>query len=249
MARYFLFLILLVFISCSEDKPKLDENIDYSSMDLSNPPDTLWGVDVSHYQGKIDFDKLEEGAHFVILRSSIGDKGKCDQRFYGNYAQAAKSHLLLGFYHFFYFNRDGELQAKIFLDATNEKRNNFPLIIDFEESTVVNNPKEMNIDSSIYNLRKMVDYLEAQGKDVMVYSNRHCYSKYKIASNFPNLKLWVADYNAMFVTDDFPNCYIQQYACDGNVYGIHADVDLNVIVNSKMIITPENNIPEFRPAQ
>jgi lysozyme len=241
MDRFFYFLILLLvcFSSCNEDKAVLDQTIDYSAMDLSNPPDTLWGVDVSHYQGKIDFDDLEEGAHFVILRASIGPNGKCDQLFYGNYAKAAKSKLLLGFYHFFYFDRDGELQAKIFLDATNGKRNNFPLIIDFEESKVVNNPKEMNVDTSVYNLRKMVDYLQSQGKDVMIYSNRHCYAKYKIASNFPGVKLWVADYNAMFVTEDFPDCYIQQYACDGKVYGIHADVDLNVIVDSKMIITPE----------
>lgn len=240
MTRLFIFLILLIsIVSCSEEKPKLDETVDYSDWDLSNPPDTLWGVDVSHYQGRIDFDKLEEGAHFVILRASIGHTGKCDQRFYGNYAKAAKSHLLLGFYHFFYFDRDGELQAKILLDATEGKRNNFPLVIDFEESTVVNNPKEMKIDSSVYNLRKMVDYLQSQGKDVMIYSNRHCYAKYKIASNFPGVKLWVADYNAMFVTQDFPDCYIQQYACDGSVYGIWADVDLNVIVDSKMIITPE----------
>lgn len=239
MNRFFLFLILVSFVSCSEEKPKLDETVDYSAWNLSNPLDTLWGVDVSHYQGKIDFDDLEEGAHFVIIRSSIGSSGKCDQRFYGNYAKAAKSHLLLGFYHFFYFDCDGELQAKIFLDATNGKRNNFPLIIDFEESTVVNNPKQMNVDSSVYNLRKMVDYLQLQGKDVMIYSNRHCYSKYNIASNFPGVKLWVADYNAMFVTEDFPDCYIQQYACDGSVYGIPANVDLNVIVDSKMIITPE----------
>ena len=46
--------------------------------------------------------------------------------------------------------------------------------------------------------------------------------------------------DTMFVTEDFPNCYIQQYACDGSVYGINADVDLNVIVDSKMIITPES---------
>lgn len=239
MNRIILFLIFVTLASCSGEKSTLDETVDYSSMDVSNPPDTLWGVDVSHYQGKIDFDKLEEGAHFVILRSSIGATGKCDQLFYGNYARAAKSNLLVGFYHFFHFDKDGELQAKIFIDATNEKRNNFPLIIDFEESTVVNNPKIVKVDSSVYNLRKMVDFLQSKGKDVMVYSNRHCYAKYKIASNFPDLKLWVADYNAMFVTEDFPNCYIQQYACDGNVYGINADVDLNVIVSSKNIITPE----------
>lgn len=250
MTRYILFILFIIFTSCQEEeKPTLDETVDYSEWNLCSPPDTLWGVDVSHYQGRIDFDKLEEGAHFVILRSTIGEKGKCDQRFYGNYANAAKAHLLLGFYHFFYFDKDGELQAKIFLDATNGKRNNFPLIIDFEESTVVNKPKEMNVDSSVYNLRKMVDYICAQGKDVMLYSNRHCYSKYNMGDNFPDVKLWVADYNAMFVTEDFPNCYIQQYACDGSVYGIHADVDLNVIVDSKKIVTPENNMPEFRQAQ
>lgn len=242
MSRVIIFLIFIVFASCSEEKSTLDETVDYSAMDISNPPDTLWGVDVSHYQGKIDFKKLEEGAHFVILRSSIGANGKCDQLFYGNYASAAKSNLLVGFYHFFHFNRDGELQAKIFLDATNGKRNNFPLIIDFEESTVVNNPKEMKVDSSVFNLRKMVDYLQSNGKDVMIYSNRHCYSKYHVASNFPGVKLWVADYNAMFVTEDFPDCYIQQYACDGSVYGISADVDLNVIVDSKKLITPEMKV-------
>lgn len=241
MYRFFLFLILFSFISCSEEeKSTLDETINYSDWEMSNPPDTLWGVDVSHYQGKIDFGKLEESAHFVIIRATIGETGKCDQRFYGNYANAAKSHLLLGFYHFFYFDKDGELQAKIFLDATNEKRNNFPLIIDFEESTVVNIPKQMNVDSSTYNLRKMVDYLRLQGNDVMVYSNRHCYKKYDLGNRFPDVRLWLADYNAMFVTEDFPNCYIQQYACDGSVYGINADVDLNVIVDSKMIITPES---------
>lgn len=237
----FLILIFLSVTSCTrhEVEKRLDTVVDSSAFDLSNPPDTLWGVDVSHYQGKIDFDKLEEGAHFVILRSTIGATGKCDQLFYGNYARAAKANLLVGFYHFFYFDKDGELQAKIFLDATNDKRNNFPLIIDFEESTYVNNPKKIKADSSVYNLRKMVDYLQSQGKDVMVYANRNGYSKYKLASNLPGVKLWIADYNEMFITEDFPDCYIQQYACDGCVYGISADVDLNVIIDSKKIITPE----------
>lgn len=242
MNKILFLLILILLSSCHQEEcSKLDETVDYKDWDLSNPPDTLWGVDVSHYQGKIDFKKLEEGAHFAILRATIGETGKCDQRFYGNYANAAKSHLLVGFYHFFYFHCDGELQAKIFLDATNGKRNNFPLIIDFEESTVVNKRKESNIDTSTYHLRQMVDYLRCEGKDVMIYSNRHCYKRYGLEEKFSDVKLWVADYNAMFVTEDFPNCYIQQYACDGNVYGINADVDLNVIVDSKMIITPEDD--------
>lgn len=242
MTRFFLFLLLLCFASCStEEKSTLDDTVDYSDLDLSNPPDTLWGVDVSHYQDRIDFKKLEEGAHFVILRATIGETGKCDQLFYGNYAKAAKAKLFLGFYHFFYFDKDGELQAKIFLDATEGKRNNFPLIIDFEESTVVNKRNEMNIDTSTCHLRQMVDYLRMQGNDVMIYSNRHCYKRYGLAEKFTDVKLWIADYNSMFVTEDFPNCYIQQYACDGKVYGINADVDLNVIVDSKMIITPEDD--------
>ncbi len=241
MTRYFLFLILLCLTSCfgnDKEKDTLDETVDYSSFDCAAPPDTLWGVDISHYQGRINFNVLADGAHFVILRSTIGATGKCDQLFYGNYSKAAKTNLLVGFYHFFYFDKDGELQAKIFLDATNGKRNNFPLVVDFEESTVVNNPKQINRDSSTYHLREMVDYLKGQGKDVMVYSNRHCYRKYGLAEKFPDVKLWIADYNAMYVTEDFNNCYIQQYSCDGRVPGIYADVDLNVVVDSKNLITP-----------
>lgn len=64
------------------------------------------GIDVSAWQGKIDFNKVKKsGYEFVILKAGGNDDGcYIDGRFETNYFAAKKSGLKIGAYYF--VNRD-----------------------------------------------------------------------------------------------------------------------------------------------
>ena len=60
------------------------------------------GIDVSAWQGNIDFDKVKKaGYNYVILKAGGNDDGYyIDSRFASNYAKAKKAGLKVGAYYF-----------------------------------------------------------------------------------------------------------------------------------------------------
>ena len=61
------------------------------------------GVDVSHYQGTIDWKKLaEQDLDFAFIKATEGSS-YIDECFYDNWKEAEKTDLCIGAYHFFSF--------------------------------------------------------------------------------------------------------------------------------------------------
>ena len=65
----------------------------------------IHGIDISHYQGKIDWDKLRDSniegypLRFVMIKSTEGSS-RTDNRFKENFRQAREHGLIRGAYHF-----------------------------------------------------------------------------------------------------------------------------------------------------
>ena len=60
----------------------------------------IHGVDVSHYQGTVDWEKMEEqDLHFAMIKATEGS-GHLDECFYTNWEDAAQTGLCIGAYHF-----------------------------------------------------------------------------------------------------------------------------------------------------
>lgn len=62
---------------------------------------TLHGIDISQYQGTVDFDKVASEVDFVVMRSTSGDGGLHRDSKYATYIKAARAHnMLRGVYHY-----------------------------------------------------------------------------------------------------------------------------------------------------
>ena len=75
------------------------------------------GVDVSYYQGEIDWGILaEENIDFAFIKATEGSS-HIDTKFKENWEQSGKTRLKRGAYHFFSFDSNGEAQAEHFISV------------------------------------------------------------------------------------------------------------------------------------
>ena len=86
----------------------------YPSLNLG-----LFGIDISHWQGEIDWSKPIVGANnsdidFVIVKATQGAK-YIDSQFENNWKGAQKAGKKVGAYHFYIYDDDPEAQADIFV--------------------------------------------------------------------------------------------------------------------------------------
>ncbi len=77
----------------------------------------VWGVDVSHYQGEIDWEALRaQGVRFAFIKATEGSS-HVDERFAQNADGASAAGVPAGAYHFFSFESPGQTQAENLLSA------------------------------------------------------------------------------------------------------------------------------------
>lgn len=97
----------------------------------------MQGIDVSHWQGKIDFTKVKQVCDFVIIKAGGSDGGFYkDKKFETNYKNARESGLFVGAYYFVGGGcvsfAAGVADAKRFLEIVKGKEFEYPLFIDIE---------------------------------------------------------------------------------------------------------------------
>ena len=90
------------------------------------------GVDVSHYQGRIDWETLSaQGISFAYIKATEGSFST-DGRFPENWSDAGKTGLRIGAYHFFSFESAGKTQAENFISAVEPVPGMLPPAADVE---------------------------------------------------------------------------------------------------------------------
>lgn len=180
------------------------------------------GIDISAHNGEIDFERVKgAGKEFVIIKATEGTDFK-DSMFVDNLRKARKAGLKVGAYHFFRFDTDGELQAINFMHSLRNRKLDLPAVVDIER---FGNPDGHEATMIITRLRTMLTYLEKEGVEVMLYSNKDDYERY-LKGNFGHYPLWLCTFTE-------PGNDIQwsiwQYSHRGTVDGIKGKVDLNTI--------------------
>ena len=178
------------------------------------------GIDISHYQGDIDFKKVvADSVEFVMIKATEGID-HIDTCMTQNYYGATAAGLKTGFYHFFRFDRGGVKQGRHFLAVTHGLPVDLPLVIDVETA---GNP-EVDYYKVVGRLRDMIGYLRRHGQRVMIYCNTITYDTY-IRGNFEGTDLWIASSHKASDTGD-PRM-LWQHSHNGRVNGINATVDIN----------------------
>lgn len=193
------------------------------------------GVDVSHYQGTIDMEKLEQqGISFIFIKATEGSEG-VDERFAINWENASETQMLMGAYHFFSFDSGGEQQAHHFIDTVGDLRGRLVPVVDVE----FYGDKEKNPPAAEEVIEELTAYLTVLEKEYQVvpiiYTTRKVYRKY-IRDSFKKYPLWLRNVYYPVTIDAGNRWSFWQYSDTECLEGYKGDekyIDMNVFQASK----------------
>lgn len=153
-------------------------------------PYPVRGVDVSHYQGDIDWNVIEsQNISFAFIKATEGS-GYVDDCFARNWENVSKTSILAGAYHFFSFDSEGDKQAASYIETVGDLDGKLAPVVDVEYygNKRSDPPKRAEV---VRNLTAMLDALE-QHYEVkpIIYTTYTIYNEY-IKGEFEDYPLWV----------------------------------------------------------
>ena len=184
----------------------------------------LEGIDVSSYQGTINWSKVAQTKKFAILRAGTGYNGgnNKDSKFEENYKNAKAAGVKVGAYWYSYAKSedDAKKEATYFLQHLKGKQFEWPVYYDIEEGS--------QFTSGIHNkiAKAFCSILEAQKYYCGIYSSGSRWS-----NNFDNevrtkYTVWIAHWGVKKPT--YTGTYhVWQKSDKGSVNGISGAVDLD----------------------
>lgn len=185
------------------------------------------GIDISHYQGRIDWDLLLQNKdtdfplYFIFMKATEGgDHG--DDTFKANFEEARKRGFIRGAYHFYNPKTDAGKQADFFIRTVDLDSGDLPPVLDVEDAGK-KSKKELQIS-----LKKWLDKVESHyGVKPILYTSYKFKTRYLDDSTFNSYPYWIAHYYVDSVKYK-GKWNFWQHTDIGSVPGIDEDVDLNV---------------------
>jgi lysozyme len=153
-----------------------------------------FGIDVSHHQGKIDWDKLlavtqinNQQPAFVYLKATEGTN-HTDTQWKKNRDECLRLSIKHGAYHFFQPKKLPLPQAEHFLNHYQPITGDLPPVLDVEIDG-------FSDEDLIHKMERWLEYVEEKtGMRPVIYTSYHFYSS-KLKSAFPHHKFWIAAYS------------------------------------------------------
>lgn len=167
----------------------------YNGVILLNNPSVkdypVRGVDVSHYQGNIDWQTLSrhDNISFAFIKATEGSL-YVDEKFDYNYDEAQKTAIRVGAYHFFSFESTGVTQAENFINTVKSCDNMLPPVIDLElyGDFRYNPPAAIvvrgELDALVFALK------EHYGVYPIIYATEETYELY-LESGYEDCDIWI----------------------------------------------------------
>ncbi len=192
------------------------------------------GIDISKYQGDIDWNKVRRaGISFAYMKVSEGGD-HVDERFYQNWAGAARAGVARGVYHFMYWCRTASEQAVWFTQAVPHDPTQLPPVLDLEwNHASVTCPHKVARAEALARIRKMLEIMEYHtGKRPIIYTDI-TFHREVLEGELPGYEFWLrsvaAEPHQRYDNRDWT---FWQYTATGRVPGVNGDVDRNTFVGS-----------------
>lgn len=209
---------------------EIEENILFSDIYSKHKnKNTMIGIDVSRWQGDIDFNKIKKaGAEFVIIRMAVSngpdDEIGLDSKFKENIKKAKKAGLKVGVYVYTCASSKHEIieQAKFVRKNLNKIKLDLPIAYDFEDWNEINNYK-LNTHDLISFVDEFYKILNKDGYEVMLYGSKFYLENVWKNNNYP---VWLAHY--IDNTSYKGNYIMWQMTNNGKIDGIEGNVDINI---------------------
>jgi len=195
---------------------------------------TTWGIDVSHYNGNIDWATVKNnGVNFAILK--IGEywesRGSVmpDSHFEEYYNACKSLGIAVGgyFYSYAFDSNEAVHEAEACYSLIAGKSFEMPIFLDMEDKSVTNavNSGRTNVENLTNAVITFCDIMNSRGYQSGIYSYRNFFYSYLNMSQLERYNIWLAHYvNATDYTGKFD---MWQYTSGGSVPGISGSVDLN----------------------
>ena len=191
------------------------------------------GIDVSKWQGDIDFSKVKNaGASFVMIRvgsqSGTGGDYVLDPTFKQNIENALKNDLKVGVYFYSYADskKEAQKQANWVIKQIKNYEISLPVVFDFESFDAFN-----QMELSIFGLNEVansfIETINDAGYEGVLYGSKNYLNaiwKYHTAP------VWLAHYTDQTNYDG--EYFMWQMCDDGKIDGIDGYVDIDILYKS-----------------
>ena len=173
--------------------------------------DVYEGDNISNYQ-----QFKASGVQVVIQKATQGET-YVDSLLNYRATNLASNGFLVGFYHYADNDNNPDGQAQHFLNAISGLHSDTVLWLDIE------NEGDWNKQQAASFTREFINYVQARGYKIGIYSGLNFYNDYLADSNF-NVPTWIASYGAQ--PPQYPSVS-WQYTDTGSVSGVTGNIDLD----------------------
>ncbi len=213
LVRLSLLAILTFIVSCKER----------SKTPVESRGTLIQGIDVSHHQGKIDWNEVQKhnpDLLFVYVKSTEG-KTLIDPMFLVNAKGASAQGFKIGAFHYFRMTSSPKEQFRNFKEQMDRVRLDLIPMVDVEEADGMSRKEVQK------NLKVLLELLEKEyGKKPMIYGTNRSYNAL-CAPEFNDYPLYIGRYGKNKPVVTGPSHYtIWQYTDKGRIQGIQKQVDL-----------------------
>lgn len=184
------------------------------------------GIDVSHYQGWIDWDQVAgcSKISYVYLKATEG-ANYLDDTYARNLSEARRVGLSVGSYHFYRPNVNWQEQFRNLTENVKAETQDLVPIIDIETRGKVSEERFIN------DLKDFVSEVEKHyGKKPLLYSYQNFYNRH-LLGHFDGYHWMIAKYQESSpVLNDGKDYIMWQYTSTGSIPGIKGNVDRSKIM-------------------
>ena len=210
----------------------------------------IHGIDISHYQGKIDWEQLTNAmikgcpVRFVIIKSTEGSS-RLDENFRENFNQARDFGFIRGVYHFWSNKSTAREQAYYFLDQVHLTDGDLPSVLDIEHKPADKSVEDFQRDVLTW-LHIVEDKYHVKP---IIYTYYKFKEQYLSAPVFEDYPYWIAHYYVDKVQYK-GKWKFWQHTDVGKLPGIKGYVDFNIYNGSyyelkQLCIGNNNNEKKF----
>lgn len=209
----------------------------------------IHGIDISHYQGDIDWRALQDAEidgcplRFIIIKSTEGSS-RLDENFNDNFYNALDHGFIRGAYHFWSNNSSARAQAYYFLKQVHLEEGDLPPVLDIEHA-----PQNKSIENFQQDILTWLHIVENRYHvKPILYTYYKFKEKYLSAPVFDDYPYWIAHYYVPKV--EYKGQWkFWQHTDAGRLPGIKGYVDFNIYNGSyydlkKLTIGSQNDDDE-----
>lgn len=188
-------------------------------------------IDVSEWQGIIEWEKVKPHIDGAILRAGYG-KNHADKRFSYNAAECNRLNIPIGAYWFSYAKSadEAKAEAKYLLDAVKPYRMELPLCYDFEYDSIDNcvaQGVKVTKELATSFASAFLSEIERGGYWALNYANQDYLNRIYDGKLTERFGLWLAAWKlSKNIATPPRTCNIWQWG-KGNIAGIVGNVDMN----------------------